>query len=135
LNLRISKLAIILFIVLAIVGCSKKVAELDLTTKKLHTYYAGDIQNVDYIELRDGTNGELIYITEQVDIDSFVQRVSELDIVPNPNQSGGVGFKYNVTMFENNEVKLTFTNHTIVGMEFIANDQFMSEMDTLFSLD
>lgn len=46
---------VLLFVILPfIAGCSKTVPEPQLTTKKLYELYPGDIQKVDYIEIRSG---------------------------------------------------------------------------------
>jgi len=116
---------------LIVVGCSNTVSEPDLTTKTLLEIYPGDIQKVDYVEIRSGSKGQLKSYTDQEKIQEWLNKVSQLKLVPDLNQEGGVGFLYSVTLFENEESKLKFTNNNVAGIH-IHNEELLKEIQNLF---
>jgi len=124
--------SLFLIIMLTIVGCNKTVPEPDLTTKKLYELYPGNIQSVDYIEIRNGSTGELKSYTDQEQVQKWMNKVSEQAIVPDPNQEGRTGFLYGVSLFENKELKLSITNNSISGIYYIHNEELANEIQALF---
>ncbi|WP_282935356.1 hypothetical protein [Paenibacillus sp. RC67] len=115
-----------------IVGCSKTVPGPGLTPKTLSELYPGDIQKVDYIEIRSGSTGQLKSYTDQKQIQDWINGVRNLIWVPDPNQEGRSGFLYGVSLFENKELKLGFTNNNVAGNYYIHNEELVNEIRDLF---
>lgn len=128
----ITPLALLLVVMLIFVGCSKALPEPDLATKKLNELYPGDIQKVDYIEIRSGSTGQLKSYTDQEQIQDWINKVNKLILVPDSNQEGRTGFLYGISLFENKELKLDFTNNNISGKYYIHNEELVNEIQVLF---
>ncbi|MDN4069675.1 hypothetical protein QYF50_17365 [Paenibacillus vini] len=125
--------AILLLSLLVILsGCGKREPEPELTTQELHELYPGDIDNVDYIEIRDGSTGELVRIKDQAVIRDWVSEVRHFEFVPDPNQEDRVGYLYAVTLYEHEEAKLSFTPSSTNGHYYIHNEELKLKIKELF---
>lgn len=125
--------AILLLSLLVILsGCGKREPEPELTTQELQELYPGDIDDVDYIEIRDGSTGELMRIKDQAMIRDWVSEVRHFEFVPDPNQEDRVGFLYAVTLYEHEEAKLSFTPSSTSGHYYIHNEELRLKIKELF---
>lgn len=135
-NTGIPMLAVVAILLLSLLvilsGCGKREPEPELTTQELHELYPGDIDNVDYIEIRDGSTGELVRIKDQAVIRDWVSEVRHFEFVPDPNQEDRVGFLYAVTLYEHEEAKLSFTPSSTSGHYYIHNEELRLKIKELF---
>lgn len=123
---------LLLSLLMMLSGCGKREPEPELTTQELQELYPGDIDDVDYIEIRDGSTGELEKITDQAMIQDWVNEVRHLEFVPDPNQEDRVGFLYAVTLYEHEEAKLSFTPSSTSGHYYIHNEELKLKIKELF---
>ncbi|WP_336763266.1 hypothetical protein [Paenibacillus sp. USHLN196] len=77
--------------------------------KELHTFYPGDITQVDSIEMMSGGDGTKKTTTDKVLIQEWIEKVHDLEIVLDPDQEDATGVLYHVTMFEQRKEVLYMT--------------------------
>ncbi|OMF02800.1 hypothetical protein MHI48_30110 [Paenibacillus sp. FSL H7-0942] len=98
--------------------------------KELHTFYPGDITQVDSIEIMSGDGTKKI-TTNQVLIQEWIEKVRDLEIVLDPYQEDSTGVLYHVTMFEQGKEVLYMTptdmNHQPIEPQLELADR-MSEL-------
>ncbi|ETT35132.1 hypothetical protein C161_18039 [Paenibacillus sp. FSL R5-192] len=99
--------------------------------KELHTFYPGDITQVDSIEMMSGSDGTKKTTTDQVLIQEWIEKVHDLEIVLDPDQEDSTGVLYHVTMFEQGKELLYMTptdmNHQPIEPQLELADR-MSEL-------
>lgn len=122
---------LLLPLVFVLGGCGQAEPEPSLTTQKLSDLYPGDIGNVDYIEIRSGSTGKLVKVTDKWVIKNWIDEVRNLEFVPDPNQEDRVGYLYWVTLYENQEAKLSFTPSSTGGHYYLHNDQLHKKIEEL----
>ncbi|UJF35128.1 hypothetical protein [Paenibacillus hexagrammi] len=126
-------LAILVVMITLLIGCKSNTVDSEplqpITLKQL---YPGDIQNVDQIDIRSGSTGELKSYTNQKMIHAWIDAVSELELQPDPNQEGRTGFQYSVTLYEHKESKLSFLTNSIHGHYYLDNKAFTDLIKQLF---
>ncbi|UVI29305.1 hypothetical protein [Paenibacillus spongiae] len=127
-------LFVLVVFMLIVAGCSETAPEQEppLTTKNLDELYPGDIQKVDYIEIRSGSTGELRTYTDEKQIQDWIREVRDTPFVPDPNQEGRTGFLYAVTLFVNKEVQFSFTTNSTGRHYYIHNDGLLEKIQALF---
>jgi len=132
--MNMSRLALTLIIALALfaAGCSKSPSVPDLTPKKLHELYPGDIRQVDYMEIRSGSTGELKSYSDKEQIQEWIASVENIIMVPNTNQEGKVGFLFSVALYEDKQIKLSFTPSSSNKIYYLHNEELFSSIKQLF---
>lgn len=99
--------------------------------KELHTFYPGDITQVVSIEMMSGSDGTKRTTTDQVLIQEWIEKVSDLEIVLDPYQEDATGVLFHVTMFEQGKEVLYMTptdmNHQPIEPQLELADR-MSEL-------
>ena len=121
--------------VLILSGCQSSnqpdQVEVNKVQKELHTFYPGDITQVDSIEMMSGSDGTKRTTTDQVLIQEWIEKVSDLEIVLDPDQEDSTGVLYHVTMFEQGKEVLYMTptdmNHQRMQPQLELADR-MSEL-------
>lgn len=111
----------ILLILFSSTGCSQKnniPAEIIISKQ-----YPGQIMQVDSIDIRDGSNGQLRTYNDSEQIKSFLEAIAAIQLLPQQNQAGAVGTLYSVKLYEGDEVKLSFSNQEIEGIYYQPNEQ------------
>jgi hypothetical protein len=131
-KLPIIALASVMVLLLTVAGCSEPAPEPDLTVKQLNQLYPGKLQDVDYMEIRSGSTGELKAYTDQSKIQQWLDKVGELELTPDSNQEGRSGFLYGVSLFENKELKLGFITNNINGVYYNHNEELTAAIEQLF---
>jgi len=53
-------------------------------------------------------------------------------MVPDPNQEDRVGYLYGVSLFENKELKLRFTNNEVSGIYYVHNEELVNAIKEFF---
>ncbi|MEK4529641.1 hypothetical protein CXK86_04515 [Paenibacillus sp. BGI2013] len=121
--------------VLILSGCQSSnqpdQVEVNKVQKELHTFYPGDITQVDSIEMMTGGDGTKKTTTDQVLIQEWIEKVRDLEIVIYPDQEDATGVLFHVTMFEQGEEVLYMTptdmNHQRMQPQLELADR-MSEL-------
>jgi hypothetical protein len=114
--MRFQKRMIILLFLLVLAGCS-------LETKKLPEFYEKDLENITKIELFDGSTGYKKVITDKNVIDDFLGKISDIKFIPEEDQEDRVGFRYSITLFQNEEKTFSFT------LNQVKDDYYYTEPD------
>ncbi|WP_339298635.1 hypothetical protein MKY92_29925 [Paenibacillus sp. FSL R5-0623] len=100
-------------------------------SRKLDTFYPGEITQVDSIEMMSGSDGTKKTTTDQVLIQEWIEKVRDLEIVLDPDQEDSTGVLYHVTMFEQGKELLYMTptdmNHQRMQPQLELADR-MSEL-------
>jgi hypothetical protein len=127
------KLIVLITIFFLIGGCTDQVTtHLDLQSKRLMDYYPGDISKVNHIEIRSGSTGVLVTITDRQQVQDWISRVNSIEFLPDPNQEEKKGYLFYVDLFEDNERKLRFSPGNVEGHNYIYNKELEKEIDELF---
>ena len=126
---RLKKLCLAIFtmvLILVITGCSK------LEPMTFEEIYSGDLSEVSKIEIRHG-NGELKVITDQSIINSWLDSIKNIVFEPSTNQEGQVGSLYNVNLFEEEILTLSFSTTQINDFYYNENEQILEKLHSLFN--
>jgi hypothetical protein len=127
------KLIALIIVVFLIGGCTdQETIHLDLQSKRLMDFYPGDISKVNQIEIRSGSTGELVTITDIQQIQDWISRVESIEFIPESNQEDKKGYLFFVDLFEGNERKLRFSPGDVEGQYYIYNKELEKEIVELF---
>ncbi|CAM4314561.1 hypothetical protein [Paenibacillus xylanexedens] len=103
--------------------------------KKLHTFYPGDITQVDSIEMMSGSDGTKKVTTDQVLIQEWIEKVRDLKIVLDPDEEDATGVLFHVTMFEQGKEVLYMTpthmNHQPIEPQLELADRLSELYDAI----
>ncbi|MFC5450872.1 hypothetical protein [Paenibacillus aestuarii] len=112
---------------LIICGCSKAGSgnshHGDDAFLNIGTIYPGDISKVDYIEIRNGTNGVLTTVSDPKEIHDLISKLTTLKLEVDRNQGERTGYLYSVKLFQNKEKKLEFTTTEAAGTYYLPNEE------------
>jgi hypothetical protein len=127
------KLIVLLTISFLIGGCiDQETTHLDLQSKRLMDFYPGDISKVNQIEIRSGSTGELVTITDLQQVQGWISRVESIEFIPESNLEEKKGYLFFVDLFEGNERKLRFSPGDVEGQYYIYNKELEKEIVELF---
>jgi hypothetical protein len=123
---KVLKRLVLITIFLLIGGCTNN------DSKSLADLYPGDLSKVNHIEIRSGSTGELVTITDNRKVQDWLSRVSGMEFIRDSNQEEKVGYLYYVDLFEDEERKLRFTPGDVEGNYYIYNKELETEIHDLF---
>jgi hypothetical protein len=125
---------IVLIIVVFLIGgfTDQETIHLDLQTKRLMDFYPGDISKVNQIEIRRGSTGELVTITDIQRIQDWISRVESIEFIPESNQEDKKGYLFFVDLFEDNERKLRFSPVDVEGQYYLHIKELEKEIVELY---
>ncbi|WP_458124687.1 hypothetical protein [Paenibacillus sp. Z3-2] len=99
--------------VLILSGCQSSIKPdqvvVSKVPKELHTFYPGDITQVDSIEMMSGGDGTIKITTDQVLIQEWIEKIRNLEIILDPDQEDTTGVLFHITMFEQGKEVLYMT--------------------------
>ncbi|MNH95921.1 hypothetical protein D3C73_485750 [compost metagenome] len=121
-----------LILIISCLGCGQATPVPNLTVKQLQEFYPGELSNVNHIEIRSGSTGELRTFTDKQQVQNWLDGVSNLAFKPDPNQDKRVGFLYAVDLFEGKDSKLRFTPGDIQGNYYVYNKDLEKQIRELF---
>lgn len=99
-------LLLLVLVLLSLSACSTK-------TQSLQKFYENEgINDIEKIILTDGSSGSSKTITEQKQIDEFLNLINDIEFSPQEDQSKREGWRYGVTLYDY-EDKFEFTLNQI----------------------
>lgn len=113
-------------LIFSITGCSK------LKAMTFQEIYPGNLSEVSKIEIRHG-NGELKEITEKSIINPWIDSMKDIVFEPSINQEGQVGYLYNVDIFEEDILTLSFSTTHINDFYYDQNEDVLDKLNSLFN--
>ncbi|QLG37703.1 hypothetical protein HW560_06010 [Paenibacillus sp. E222] len=130
-SLIVLMIATVMILILSSCRIEHNQVRVSKVPKELHTFYPGDITQVDSIEMMSGGDGTKKTNTDQVLIQEWIEKVRDLEIVLDPDQEDATGVLYHVTMFEQGKELLYMTptdmNHQRMQPQLELADR-MSEL-------
>ncbi|MGG1517379.1 hypothetical protein ABE504_18345 [Paenibacillus oryzisoli] len=129
---KLNLLALCFVLLLVALGCSKEEIKPKPSPTTLADLYPGDLRQVDRIEIRSGSTGELHIYDDAAAVQKWLTTVSQITLTPDPNQEGRVGFLYGVSLYEKKTMKLGFTNNSIASVYYLHNEAWVREMQAFF---
>lgn len=127
---------VVCLLFLLTIGCEatssddKKPVQLDTTT--LENEYPGDISNVDKIELVDGTSGERIRIEDKGIIQEWLRQMKNIELEPDDNQEGRVGYLFRTILYEGDMKKFEFLPDEMKRVYYEHNEKFEGPIRSFF---
>ena len=126
------KRVMIIFLLIIITGCQGNPEPVVLNPISLSEAYPGNITEVDKIELLDGSSGERKVIENQVVIEQWISKIKNIELIPDDNQEGRVGFVFGISLYEGDELKLGFIPNQINNIYYKSNNEFFGLIRELF---
>ncbi|RAR41036.1 hypothetical protein [Paenibacillus sp. MDMC362] len=129
------KKVLILFLMTIVCGCQSK-SENSIPTHlisiSLTKIYPRDISNVNKVELLDGSTGERKTIVDERIIQEWLNKIKEIELIPDDNQEQRSGYIFGITLFENEDKILGFIPNEINNIYYKANEAFLEPTRALF---
>ncbi|MCU6711559.1 hypothetical protein M6D81_22950 [Paenibacillus sp. J5C_2022] len=94
--------------------------------------YPGDISEVDKIELIDGGTGERKIVEEKEIINRWIQEIKDIELIPDNNQEERAGYRFGISLYEGDEIKLGFIPNQINRIYYKSNNEFGNHIKTFF---
>lgn len=116
-------------------GCQSRNDQVDLTSLgpiTLTEAYPGSILNVDKVELMDGSSGDIRRIEDRKVIQQWIAQIKDLELLPDDNQEGLVGYRFGIRLFEGEEMKLGFIPNEINNIYYKTNTKFDENIRAFF---
>ncbi|QFF99651.1 hypothetical protein PB01_12855 [Psychrobacillus glaciei] len=114
--MKLAKVPIVYMLIVILTGCNS------LESKTLTQLYKGQFVDVDQMIILDGTTGHQKIVSEKVVIDEFLEKIKDIQFIPEDNQETEKGFRYGITLMEG-EKSFTFT------MNQVNNHNYYTEPD------
>lgn len=113
-------------------GCDRPENDPVQDKQKLEALYPGDITEVNSVQIRNGTTGELKTFTDKRQVQEWVNSIRDIEFVIDPNQEKRVGYLFFVDLFENDEKKLRFTPGDSEGVYYLYHQELEDRIRELF---
>ncbi|MGG0658484.1 hypothetical protein [Rummeliibacillus pycnus] len=115
---KLQALIILIFLII-LAGCSGKSDSLSIKS------------NINKITLMDGTSGNEKILTDQKQIESFLNLLNSIKIKESDNQETKEGYRYRVIL-QTNTTKYEFTSSKI-GNKYINSEELISLLDKTYN--
>ena len=129
--IEIKPLLVILLLFL-VTGCQGSRESIVLQSITLSQIYPGSILNVNKIELLDGSSGERKLIEDQGQIKKWINQIKDIELIPDSNQEGRVGYIFGISLYEEGELKLGFIPNRINKIYYKNNIEFQEHIKIFF---
>ncbi|MGD6940748.1 hypothetical protein ACQCT6_01755 [Cytobacillus gottheilii] len=97
-----SKLILLLIFCSFITGCG-------LETKTLSEFYENSLEDVNQINILDGSTGYKKIIKDKELIDKFLSEIKDTKFIPDKNQEDRSGFTYSLSLHQDGEAPFIFS--------------------------
>lgn len=134
-NIRAMAIMVIMIIIVVVgAGCQGKHAadSAMLAPVTLEQLYDADLSAVDYMEIRNGSTGELQKIEDKSAIAAFIAQARAIQLTPEPDQQDRTGFRYSVSLYEQQQLKISFTPTLIAGHYYRSNAEFYQAIEAAY---
>lgn len=135
-NIRAVAIGVVMIIIVVVgAGCQGKQAA-DQAVRAPATFeqlYDADLNAVDYMEIRNGSTGELQKIEDKAAIAAFIEQVRQIELIPEPDQQDRTGFRYSVSLYEKQLLKISFTPTLIAGHYYQSNTAFFQAIEAAYT--
>ncbi|THF72719.1 hypothetical protein [Cohnella fermenti] len=98
----------------------------------LEKAYAGNIGDVDRLELLDGSTGERKLVNDREAVQEWIGRIKGIELVPEADQQGRVGYLFSVGLYEGDEKTFGFLPSEINGIYYEENNELTEQLRALF---
>lgn len=123
---------VLIMVVVLLAGCHGNTDSVLLKPVSLAKVYPGEITDVNRIELLDGTSGARKMVEDQVIIKQWIRTVKDIPLIPDDNQEGAVGFRFRISLYEGEILKLGFSPHRIEFISYKSSDELLRHIEDLF---
>lgn len=102
-------------------------------TETFSNIYKEDLSKVDKIKIQSGRTGELRTITDQEQIQQWLNSVKDLQFIPKSNQEDQKGWLYWVILYKGDNKEFEFFNNRIDDIYYDSNEQLNTSLEKLFN--
>ena len=117
-----------ILLVLLLSGCGG-----GLETKTIEEFYEKDLTDVSKITIVDGNTGYEVTTIHNKKIQDFIDEIKNIKFIPDEDQGKRDGFRYSITLFENDEQTLQFGTTEINGNYYHTDPDITSIVDGFFT--
>ena len=132
LGLRRKLAFVVLLSMLFMLGCESAAKSIPTNRTTLEHEYLGRLSDVDQIELLDGSTGERKRISDPTIIQEWLDKIKHVELEPDENQEGAVGYLFSVSLFEGERKTFQFIPHELNGVYYETNEEFKSLIQAFF---
>jgi hypothetical protein len=113
-------------------GCNSNKSKQELKSKTSAELYPGEIQNIDQIELVNGSNGLSYSISNNQEIENIVNEIKDIKLTPDSNQEGRTGYTYRIKLYEKTQVMMDIIPNHIKEIYYKNNEKLGEILKKLF---
>lgn len=115
-------------------ACRMQSANASLPGKQQQQFYPGDLSQVDEIRIRSGSTGALRTYTDKQQIQQWLNSIRDITFTASPARERGVGYLYDVYLWEQGKQQLTFNTISIGDHYFTESSMLQSSIEDLYLL-
>lgn len=109
-------LLLTLFFLLALLtGCvlEKEKKSTELEAKTFTEFYEKELTDVTKISVLDGSTGYSKTVTDKQVVDDFLDKIKDIQFIPDENQEIGYGFVYSIALYEDDKNPFIFSLNNV----------------------
>lgn len=99
----------------------------------LHEQYMDLLNDINKIEITNGQTGELMTIDDPSIVTQWINNVYRLPIMLNSNEKAGAGFLYSLTLYDDEQDILSFSNTEINEQATVDAHALVNAIETLIN--
>jgi hypothetical protein len=104
----------------------------ELETKTLVEFYEKNLDDVTKLVIRDGSTGAQKTVTEKGVIEEFLAKIKDIKFIPEKNQETRVGWRYSITLFQDEEETLKFELTKVEGNYYYTEPDIFPIVDDFY---
>lgn len=112
-----------------LVACSQAGSEDEKTLPEL---YERNLKDVTKITILDGTTGSKKTITDKTVIQGFINDIKDIKFILDENQEDKVGFRYSITLFQDEEEPFSFSLTHVDGRYYHTKPDIFPIVDDFY---
>lgn len=105
-----------------------------LETKTLPEFYEKNLDDVSKIEVLDGSTGYKKVISDKKVIEDFIEEIKNIKFVPEENQEEREGFRYSISLFQDEEIAFSFTLNKVNGNYYYTEPDIYPIVDNFYKI-
>ncbi|MCM3005426.1 hypothetical protein [Priestia koreensis] len=103
-----------------------------LETKTLSQFYPKGFDHVSKIAILNGSSGAKKTTTDKQSIVPFINSIKDIPFIPDENQERRVGFRYNVTFYNDKKSIFSFSMTNVDGHYYHTEPDLYPIVDTFY---